>query len=555
MSSTSTEPPAYPPLIAGLLRPGAYPHPAAGLRVIETHISWVILAGKYVYKIKKPVDFGFLDFSTQERRRFCCEEELRLNRRYAAELYLAVVPIVGTADRPRIESFAAEAGKAPSPALEYAVVMRRFDENQTFDRLVSEQRLEPEATDRLAEILARFHAAIERAGPEDGHGLPEQQYQAAAFNFSRIRPLLDDPADRNRLDPLQVWTEAASARLEPRLLGRKRDGFIRECHGDLHLGNIVLIEGHPTLFDGIEFNENLRWIDVLSELAFLVMDLEVNGAQHLAYRLLNRYLTLTGDYAGLALFDYYRLYRAMVRAKIALLTRAQSDDPAKRDALLARYRRYVDYGLDLIQPRPPRLLITHGLSGSGKSRLAARLAERLPAIHLRSDVERKRLAGLAPDARSGSSQAGGIYLAAMTARTYRSLADTAEALLAAGHTAIVDATFLKHAQRDEQRRLAERRGARFLILDCRAPAALLRERIQARAAAGNDPSEADPSVLALQMDQREPLDESERRDVFVVDGEADAAVERVAARLTGHAWEDSFRSDPPRNPAGTPDVR
>lgn len=519
--------PPHPPPIEGLLNPTAYNHPADAVGLIETHISWVLLAGEFAYKLKKPVDFGFLDFSTLDRRRACCEEELRLNRRYAPDVYLAVVPITGDAEHPRMNG--------SGTALEYAVKMRRFDETQVFDRLASGHRLLPEYFDALAETVAAFHAAIGRATAADAHGLPEHQQQAAEFNFSKIRPLLDDPADMAPLDTLETWTHAEYARREPFLRQRKNEGFVRECHGDLHLGNIVLIDGRPTLFDGIEFSEDLRWIDTMSELAFLVMDLEVNGAGTLAYRFLNRYLEMAGDYAGLVLFDYYRLYRAMVRAKIAQLTRAQLEDSDKREEMVARYRSYVDYGLELIQPRKPQLLITYGVSGSGKSYLAARLAEGLPAIRLRSDVERKRLAGFLAEARTGSTLGDGIYGAGMTERTYRHLADTAEALLNAGHSVIVDATFLKREQRDEQRRVAERCGADFRILDCQAPVEVLRERIRARAAVGNDPSEADLSVLEYQIAHREPLGEDERACTLAVTTGGELAVDEMLAGLAEQA--------------------
>lgn len=508
MSGTTPEP--DPPLfIEGLRCPDAYEHPVDSVVLAETHISWVLLAGEFAYKIKKPVDFGFLDFTTLERRKFYCEEELRLNRRYAPDLYLAVVPVTGDTARPRIGG--------PGVPLDYAVKMRRFDPSQTFDHLASAQTLRPAYLDALAETLAAFHASTARATPEDDHGLPDHQRRAAEFNFTTIRPNLDDAADIARLEVLHAWTHEEYARREALFWQRKREGFIRECHGDLHLGNIVLMDGNPTLFDGIEFNEDLRWIDVLNELAFLVMDLESNGATKLAWRLLNHYLAIAGDYEGMALFDYYRLYRALVRAKIALLTRSEIADVHDRAALLARYRTYVDYGVHLISPRKARLFITYGLSGSGKSYLSGQLAQALPAIHLRSDVERKRLAGLAMRARTHSAEASDVYGAEMTEKTYRRLVDLAEILLNAGYSVTVDATFLRREQRDEQRQLAERCGADFLILDCRAPDELLRQRIQERAATGRDPSEADSSILDYQMVIREPLADDEWGYVRVVD--------------------------------------
>ncbi len=522
MSSTASEP-VYSPLITGLLSPKAYDHPVASVDVVETHISWILLAGEFAYKIKKPVDFGFLDFSTLDRRRFYCKEELRLNRRYAPDLYLAVVPVTGDPTHPRLSGWGS--------AIEYAVKMRRFDQAQRLDHIIQAHRLLPEAVDRLADTVASFHMTIDRASPEDRHGLPEHQQQAAELNFSTIEPLLHDSSDIAALDHLKDWTKAEYRRLEPLLSQRKLDGFVRECHGDLHLGNIVLTDGRPTLFDGIEFNEDLRWIDVQSELAFLVMDLEASSARAIAYRLLNHYLEITGDYSGLVLLDYYRLYRALVRAKIRQLERTQTEDAERKKDLLTRYRSYIDYGLELIRPKKPRLIITHGVTGSGKSHLAAALAERLPAIRLRSDVERKRLAGITKNARTGSTIDQGIYSVEMTEKTYRHLVDLAKILLSAGHSVIVDATFLKRGQRAEQQRIAEDAGADFLILDCQAPLVTLRERILTRGLAGEDPSDANLLVLKHQLGSQEPLAESESRHVLAVDTAKSTSMKAVLDRL------------------------
>jgi aminoglycoside phosphotransferase family enzyme/predicted kinase len=524
MSNTTHESPGSQ-LIAGLLRPDAYDHPDDAIRLTETHISWVILAGDFAYKIKKPVDFGFLDFSTLEQRRFFCEEELRLNRRYAPELYLAVLPVTGSPEHPRMGG--------SGPPLEYAVQLRRFDEALRFDALARNQRLMPEHVDGLAARLAAFHAAIPRAAATDAHGLAERQYEAAALNFTRLRALPGEPGDLAKLDALQAWTNAEYANREPQMRRRKTEGCIRECHGDLHLANIVLLDGRPTLFDGIEFNEGLRWIDVLSELAFVAMDLEVHGEPTLAWRLVNRYLEITGDHAGLPLFDFYRVYRAMVRAKIARLSANPADTPARRSQLRTTYDEYLAYALRVIEPRMPRLIITHGASGSGKSHIAALLAERLPAVRIRSDVERKRLAGIAADDRTGSDESSRIYRAAMTARTYGRLAELAGLLLDAGHSVMVDATFLKLAQRDEQRRVAERRGADFVILDCRAPLEVLRERVKARALAGNDASDADLTVLERQLQSREALMDDELAHTLAVDSGRESAVEDVLAAIAG----------------------
>jgi aminoglycoside phosphotransferase family enzyme/predicted kinase len=513
---SNTTPETHPePLIAGLLRPEAYGHPADPIRLSETHISWVIRAGDFAYKLKKPVNFGFLDFSTPERRLHFCNEELRLNRRYAPDLYLDVEPVAGPPERPRMGG--------TGPVLDHAVRMRAFDDTQLFDRLARTDRLLPEHLDRVAAILAEFHGSAAKAGPDDSRGLPEKQRQAAELNFDRMGPLLETAEDRAKLAQVDGWTRAEFACREGLMAERKAGGFVRECHGDLHLGNIVLIEERPTLFDGIEFNEDLRWIDVLSEAAFLAMDLEAHGAPRLASRFLNGYLEWTGDYGGLPLLDWFKVYRALVRAKVTLITRSQIDAAGQRAELLARARRYLDYALDCTRPRPATLVITHGLSGSGKSRLSECLAERLPAFRLRSDLERKRLAGL-PE--TGTAlPAAELYGPASTAATYRYLADTTETLLRAGHSVIVDATFLKKQYRYEHRQRAERCRAGFSILDCRAPAEVLRARVRARAALGGDPSDADEAVLLRQIEGEEPLTADEEALVLSVD----TAAERVEA--------------------------
>lgn len=525
MSNTTHE----PPLIKGLLSPAAYAHAAPQPELAETHISWVLLAGAFAYKVKKPVDFGFLDFSTLERRRACCAEEVRLNRRYAPDLYLAVAPIVGTPEQPQVDQ--------PGLPIEYAVKMRRFDEAGLFSRLADTRRLSANHMDALAGTLAAFHAASARAVPDSPFGHPSQQRQAAESNFAKLRPLLYAPEDLASLDALETWTQAEYARRESLMDARLREGWVRECHGDLHLGNIVLIEGRPTPFDGIEFNPALRWIDTASELAFVVMDLEARGERGLAYRLLNRYLEITGDYGGLALLGYYRLYRALVRAKIAMLTRAQHDEEAdKKAALLAECRRYLDYGQALIQPQQPGLLITHGLSGSGKSHLSLRLASALPAIRLRSDIERKRLAGLTATAPSGAGRAGNLYSAESTAKTYRHLADAARNLLRWGYSAIIDATFLKRAHRQALRRVAKECGTGFALVDCQAPQEILEARLRERALAGTDPSEADLSVLARQIAEQEPLDAEDAAQAVAADSARSWTDEEWAARIRA-AWQ------------------
>ncbi|MDD5034874.1 MAG: AAA family ATPase [Methylococcaceae bacterium] len=509
---------ALPALIGSLCDPARHGHPPGGVVLLQTHISWVLLAGASVYKLKKPVDFGFLDFSTLALRRHYCEEELRLNGRLAPQLYRRVVAITGTPENPVFDG--------DGEVLEYAVELKRFAEADLAANLIREARMNAGHIDGLARTLAAFHGGIGRSTAQDGHGLPESILATAEHNFDLLLPTAPSLSQREeaaiddsteRLEALLAWTRNEYARCREAFLARKQAGFVRECHGDLHLGNIVLIDDQLTPFDGIEFSEDLRWVDVISEMAFLFMDLEVHEQGEFAWRLLNRYVELTGDYEGLELLGFYRVYRAMVRVKVAMLNLESAQDTAGRRRLEAQCRQYLDYAGRATQAHKPILLITHGFSGSGKSHLASRLAERLPAIRIASDVERKRLAGFAADARTRSEPGGGIYTEAFSRQTYARLQELAERLLQARMSVILDATYLKSSARQSCRELAEKLGAGFLILDMQVPVEVLRERIGRRLEQGTDPSEADQTILTLQMAHCEPLDEWEKLFTLAID--------------------------------------
>ena len=496
----------FPALISGLLRPQAYPHPAFDLAHVETHISHVLLAGDYAYKLKKPIELGFLDFSTLDRRRHCCHEEIRLNRRLASKLYLGVVAVTGDPLSPRVGG--------DGPALEYAVQMRRFPDDARLDRL----DLGPEIVDALADQVATFHEQIPNVDPASRFGTPDAVLAPMLENLRHVRGCIDERADRDLLDRLEGWTRARWRELTPLIEQRRRDGHVRECHGDMHRANVALVEGRVLIFDAIEFSPDLRWIDTASELAFLVMDLEEAGQEGFARRLLNRYLARSGDYGALAVLDFYKVYRAMVRAKVLAIRRSQGDVEAperERDRVdCARYLRLAE---SYTRARRSRLVITCGLSGSGKSRLALRLREAAPMIHLRSDVERKRLFGLPPEARTTAEIADRIYSEEATERTYRRLRALAETVLDCGYDALVDATFLSRARRRLFLELALEKGAGFAILSLGAPLEELAHRVARRLAAGIDVSEASLAVLASQRGARESLDDAERRHVIPVD--------------------------------------
>jgi aminoglycoside phosphotransferase family enzyme/predicted kinase len=521
-----------------LSRPAVFGPECTAVERLETHISYVLLTGRYAYKIKKAVDFGFLDFKTLSARRFFCGEELRLNRRLAPALYLGVVPITGNMDAPIIGG--------NGRAIEYAVKMREFRQDALASRLLARGKLEPAAIDVLARKVAIFHSAIEVAAPGAGFGAPEAILNRAQDNCSTIRRLLDDPDERAEIDALAAWTEHEHVARRGVFLRRVEEGFVRECHGDLHLGNIARVDGELTIFDCIEFNPALRWIDVKSEVAFTVVDLEDRGRADLGRRFLNAYLEQTGDYAGLAVLRFYLVYRALVRAKIARLRTAQLDAGAASRALLAEYRGYLTLARNYAQLPHPALVITHGPAGCGKTTLSQALLETIGAVRIRSDVERKRLHGLDALERGRDGIDRGLYAAGATEATYCELAAQARHVVDAGLVAIVDATFLKRRQRDQFRDLATELGVAFLMIDFAARESTLRERVAQRAGAGSDASDADLAVLDHQLRTREPLATEEQ--AFVIAYDAEAPLERAHQPDAWRAVRESIANAVPFAP-------
>ena len=515
-------------ILAALHEPRTYPRGVDRVEVIETHISRVFLAGDYAYKVKKPVALGFLDFSTLDARRFFCKEELRLNRRTAPELYLAVVPITEARGGVHVGG--------SGEALEYAVEMRRFPQEALAEHVARRGELDSRRIDAIAEAVAAFHAAAPAAFREGDYGSAASVIGPALANFDQLSPLVSDAGERAALGELRSWTEREAARLRSVFGARQREGFVRECHGDLHLGNIVFLEGRPVLFDCIEFDPALRWIDVINEVAFLVMDLLEHDLPAGAWRFLNAYLEATGDYGGVRVLRYYLVYRALVRAKIARMRETQPGDAKARGRAHREFGEYLALAASLSVPARPALIAMHGVSGSGKTAVAQRLLETLGAVRVRSDVERKRLHMLPAGARTRSAPGAGIYAPAATRLTYDRLARAARDALEAGYRVVVDAAYLARAERDAFRALARDAGAEFLIVSCEAPAEFLRERVAKREAAASDASEAGVAVLERQLATREPLGEDETGCVARIEtarGEAaiGAAVGEITARI------------------------
>ncbi len=485
-------------LVAALRDPRRYPHAARTVQVIETHISWVLLAGGYAYKIKKSLNLGFLDYSDLEARKSFCDEELRLNRRTAPTIYLDVVAISGSPDDP---VFGAH------PPIEYAVRMRRFASSRLMDRLLLRGKVMPQHIDALASTISAFHAGLPAVDPASAFGTAASIGAAAQQNIVQLRQYLTDDADRTALASLQTATDAEFAACRDVFAARRAQGFVRECHGDLHLGNIVLLGDEPVPFDCIEFNPAFRWIDVMDEIAFAVMDLLHRDRPEFAWRLLNACLGASGDYGGVAVLRFYLAYRATVRAKVCAIRAAQADISRRAKAAeLAGCRSYMALARRCLERRRAALIITHGLPGSGKTTFSQMVLERMGFIRVRSDVERKRLFGVGV-LESSRARVGDIYHADATALTYARLRDLARMLLAAGYPVIVDAAFLKQEERAAFRALARSMAVPFAIASLYAPDGALRERIRGRR---NDASEADVAVLDMLRAAQQALSPEER---------------------------------------------
>jgi len=497
-------------LVNNLLKPECFPHDVSELRVIETHIAWLITTGEYVYKIKKPVNFGFLDFSTLEQRRYYCEEELRLNQRMSSDLYLEVVAISGSETAPRLAD-------AEHP-IEYAVKLKQFESGHLLSELLERDQFNPAWLEQLAGKIADFHQRAPIVSPDSIWGEATSIGQLAEDNYQQINPSLLTQSDRTEIKRLAQHSRERFAKLEHLFRSRKLEGFVRECHGDLHLGNITLSDNRLVVFDCIEFNLEFRWIDRMADLAFLLMDLEARGHQRWANRCLNRYIEKSGDYAGFLLLPHYKSFRSMVRAKVAML----GEQPN-----LEEFRRYLELTARYAEPAKPLLILMHGFSGVGKSRVAAQLAEEINAIEVRSAVERRRIY----HELSRRGEEIELYGADMDMRTFHRMSEITEVLMQAGQTVILDATFLKQRLRRHFESLAERYSYPIRIIDCVAPEQVIRERLTERLERDQESTDADFSTFEKQLSLCDPLSEEEQTISLRADTTNPGAIETLVTEL------------------------
>uniref|UniRef100_UPI0039EF9065 bifunctional aminoglycoside phosphotransferase/ATP-binding protein n=1 Tax=Bordetella sputigena TaxID=1416810 RepID=UPI0039EF9065 len=478
---------------------------------METHISVVYLVGRYAYKFCKPVDLGFVDFTALSTRWRCCNAAARSNRRLAPSIYLGVVPVrrEGRVFKVDVLKHARARREGPSlavvsrrdrafAAVEYALKMRRFDTAQSLSAIAARGMLRIVDIERLAQRLAAFHLRASRKVPAQILGSARLVQSQVTDVLSAIERLAPGATP----DGVVPWCREALAGLAQYMDERRARGFVRECHGDLHLDNMVRRGNTVECFDCVDFSDALRWTDVTADIAFVVMDLLAHGRGELATRLLNRWLSRTGDYGALAGLRFYVLYRALVRALAAALKpRARRD----RTARVPMFETYLDLARRITAPPRPMLLLCHGYSGSGKSVASEALAPMLGAIRISSDIERKRTDAPAPLPGSSAS----LYERTAIDGTYERLRDLAGDILAAGYPVIVDATFLRRAHRASFMALADTLSVPVFLIDFQADPRRLSARLTLRAQEADQPSDADAAVLRLQRTQADTLTQAE----------------------------------------------
>ena len=522
--------PLHPAWLDALKNPATYPHPVSHIQVAETHISWVALTGDWAYKLKKPVNFGFVDFTTLELRRAACHEEVHLNRRTAPELYDDVVPLTAEYSGPQFGG--------TGPVLEYAVRMRQFAQEDMLDQRLTRGELSDDIIETLAREVADLHRQAAVASIDTPFGTPESIRTSVEECLDGLARTSLPECLRTQLEQLSGWTNTEWHRLKETFAERKRQGWVRECHGDLHLGNLVLYRGRPMLFDCLEFNPNLRWTDIICDVAFLVMDLHDREAAPLAWRALSEWLQQTGDYQGLHVLKYYLAYRALVRAKVAALRLQQPELlPADVQQQQQHLRSYLELTSKLTRQSHPAILLMHGVSGSGKSFIARQLASSLGAVQIRSDVERKRLFGVWPAPANLLPPPSEMYGSLATLQTYQHLQTLARDIIHSGYPVIVDAAFLRHSDRLASAAIAEELSVPFVIIACSASESVLRRRVSHRLSVGQDASDADVAVLEQQLAALEPIDTLEAQRTVAMDTAADdlASVIHAIQNLLRHA--------------------
>jgi uncharacterized protein len=493
-----------PALIQQMLTPGFYPHPVTEpIELIQTHASYVLLTGDFVYKLKKPVNFGFLDYSTVEHRKHFCEEEIRLNQRGAKELYLEVLPI---AKQGNSYHFGHDA-----EVVDYAVKMVQFPQSALLSNMFEAGIITSAEIESMGRVVAEFHANAQTNEYISTFGTVDRLRQSIDDNYHQTTKYIDRAQTQSQYTETKAYTDRFFSEHPQLFIDRVTGGFIRECHGDLHLRNICRWHDKILLFDCIEFNEPFRFVDTMYDVAFAVMDLEARGRKDLANRFLNTYAEQTGDWAGLQVLPLYLSRQAYVRAKV---TSFLLDDPGIPDPdKIAAAKTAGDYyhqAWAYTQPHQGKLILLSGLSGAGKSTLGQKIAQEIGGVQLRSDAVRKHLGGIPLLSKGDAS----LYTPELTARTYDRVLELGSKLATQGFTVILDAKYDRVSLRAAVIDLAQDRGLPLQMIHCVAPEHVLRDRLQQRM---GDIADATVDLLTSQQAAWENFTSAERDYVTTVD--------------------------------------
>ncbi|MGB3494618.1 MAG: AAA family ATPase [Elainellaceae cyanobacterium] len=497
----------FPPLIQHMLQPEFYPHSVeAPVQLIQTHISYILLTGEYAYKVKKPLDFGFLNYSTLEKRKHFCEEELRLNQRAASEIYIDVLPLTQDGEQFRLNG--------SGEAVEYAVRMRQFPQDTLLSRLFAEDRLPESLLNELAIAIADFHKKATTNDYIRGFGQAAAVREAFDENYAQTEAYIGGPQTQKQFDETRAYTDRFFEEQQALFQQRIDQDLIRECHGDLHLGNICYWNDRLYLFDCIEFNEPFRFVDVMFDIAYIVMDLEVGDRPDLSALFLSTYVEQTGDWKGLEVLPIYVSRQTYVRAKV---TSFLLGDPSIADAEKAKISeaaaKYYTLAWKYTQPKKGRLILMSGLSGSGKSTTARLISKQCGAVQIRSDAVRKHLAGIPLSQRGDDS----LYTAEMSQKTYSELLALGVQLAQAGYSIILDAKYDRANFRQEAIAQANQYQIPIDIVYCDAPEQVRRDRLQQRSG-----DIADATAALIPQQKFEDFTAEEQAHVFTLDTTQDS---------------------------------
>ncbi|MBD1842400.1 AAA family ATPase [Cyanobacteria bacterium FACHB-63] len=474
-----------PLIVEALLDPAIYDHPVKDtIELVQTHVSYVFLTGDYVYKLKKPVNFGFLDYSTLEKRKHFCDEELRLNQRGAAELYLGVLPVTQAGEKFVLGG--------DGEVVDYVVKMQQFPQEALLSEMYDRGELTEQHLIDLAKVLAAFHQSAPTNDYILSFGEVSQIRQAIDENYEQTVGYIGIAQTQEQFDQTKAYTDQLFAENEALFQSRVEHRFIRECHGDVHLRNICFWNSKILLFDCIEFNEPFRFVDTMFDIAYIIMDFDARNRPDLSNLFLNAYLEQSGDWEGLQVLPLYNSRQSYVRAKVTsfLLSDSSVPESVKAEAKETASR-YYRLSWEYTKPKQGKLILMSGLSGSGKSTIASNLARESGAIQIRSDAVRKHLGGIGLDEKGDDS----LYSAEMTQKTYDRLRDLGITLASQGYTVILDAKYDRQSLRAPVIEQAQAQGIAIEILYCEASEEVLRDRIAQRQ---GDISDADLEVLARQ---------------------------------------------------------